>query len=271
MRTLVVSSNVVDPLSTRLRGILRARVDEHGPAVADYEDIDKQLACTPADVLVVVLSPDPERGLEALRQARHAMTGCVLAVGQASDSKLILRALHEGADYYIDEAELEVSLEAALSKLQSKQDGGGPSGRLIAVLAAAGGSGASTLAVNIATILAKDNEKAALIDLKPGRGDLAALLDLKPNFHLADLCVKVDRLDQAMFEKALIRHASGVHLLASPQVFADTRLVSPQGVSQILTWARRLFMYTVVDLEDCFHEEQVMALRQAAVFVNAGS
>ncbi|MBI1916726.1 MAG: hypothetical protein HYS12_18630 [Planctomycetes bacterium] len=267
MRTLVVSSNLVDPLSTRLRGILRARVDEHGPAVAEYDDVENHLACAPVDVLVVVLSPDPERGLEALRQARRATTGYVLAVGQASESKLILRALHEGADHYLDEAELEAALDSALSKLQSKQDGGGPAGRLIAVLAAAGGSGASTLAVNMATILAKDHDKCGLIDLKPGRGDLAALLDLKPSFHLADLCVNVGRLDQAMFEKALIRHSSGIHLLASPQVFADTRLVSPQGVSQILTWARRLFSYVVVDLEDCFHEEQVMALRQASAVV----
>src|SRR5436305_1010888 len=83
--------------------------------------------------------------------------------------------------------------------------------------------------------------RCALLDLKPGRGDLAALLDLRPTFHLADLCVNAARLDQAMFEKALARHASGVHLLASPQVFGDTRLVTPQGVGQVLTLTRRLF------------------------------
>jgi pilus assembly protein CpaE len=120
------------------------------------------------------------------------------------------------------------------------------------------------VAVNLATVLARDHQPCALLDLKPGRGDLAALLDLKPAFHLADLCVNVCRLDQAMLEKALARHDSGVQLLASPQVFGDTRLVSVAGVSQVLTLARRLFKHAVVDLEDCFHEEQLLALRQAS-------
>jgi pilus assembly protein CpaE len=266
MHTLVVSSNVVDAVSTRLRSILRTKVDHQGPAVAQYEDVEKHLSQGKEEMLVVVLSPDPERGLDALRRVRKLMPGYVLAVGQASEPKLILRALQEGADHFLDEAELETGLDAALARLQSKQEAA-PVGRLITVLGASGGSGASTLAVNIASVLAKDHERCALIDLKPGRGDLAALLDLKPAFHLADLCVNVARLDRAMFEKVLVRHQSGVHLLASPQVFGDTRLVTPQGVAQILTMARKLFAHVVVDLEDCFHEEQLMTLRQATAIL----
>jgi pilus assembly protein CpaE len=186
----------------------------------------------------------------------------VLAVGQASEPKLILRALHEGADHYLDQAELETGLDAALARLQNREEA--PSGRLVGVLGASGGSGASTLAVNVASVLARDHGKCALVDLKPGRGDLAALLDLKPAFHLADICLNVARLDRAMFEKALVPHGSGIHLLGAPQVFGSTRLVTTQGVCQALTMARRLFPFVVVDLEDCFHEEQVMALRQAS-------
>jgi pilus assembly protein CpaE len=66
-----------------------------------------------------------------------------------------------------------------------------------------------------------------------------------------------------MFEKMLARHASGVHLLAAPQVFGNVRLVTPQGVHQAVTMARKLFPYVLVDLEDCFHEEQIVTLRQA--------
>ena len=264
MQTLVVSNNVVDPVSTRLRGVLRNVTDGQGPAVADYEDVERQLSQGQPEMLVVVLSPDPERGLDALRRVRRVAAGYVLAVGQASEPKLILRALHEGADHYLDEAELELGLEAALERLRTKHEGTVPTGRLVAVLAASGGSGASTVAVNVASVLARDHEQCALLDLKPGRGDLAALLDLKPAFHLADLCVNACRLDQAMFEKALARHDSGVYLLASPQVFGDTRLVTAQGVGQVLALARRLFTHVVVDLEDCFHEEQLLALRQAS-------
>src|SRR5262249_9686696 len=157
-----------------------------------------------------------ERGLEVLRTLRQQMPGYLLAVGKASESKLILRALHEGADLFLDEAELETGLEAALSRFQSKEVLSAPVGRVVAVLGSSGGSCSSTLAVNIAAVLAKDHEQCALLDLKPGRGDLAALLDLKPTFTLADLCLNAARLDRAMFEKVLVPHPSGVHLIASP-------------------------------------------------------
>jgi pilus assembly protein CpaE len=267
MRALVVSHTLVDPLSSRLRDILRERVDPQGPAIVRFEDIEQRLAQASADLLVLVLSPDAERGLDGLRKVRRHTSAYVLAVGQASEPKLILRALHDGADLFLDETDLEEGLESALNRLQSKGEAGAPQGRMIGVLASSGGSGASTLAVNVATVLAKDHERCALLDLKPGRGDLAALLDLKPAFTLADLCLNVARLDWAMFEKVLAQHHSGVHLLASPQLFGGLRVVTAQGVGQALGLARKLFPYVVVDLEDCFHEEQVLAVRQAAVLL----
>jgi pilus assembly protein CpaE len=266
MRTLVVSNPTVGPVAVRLRELLQAMVDGQGPAALAYDEVERRLPLTEAEVVAVVLSPEPERGLEALRAARRLAPGAyVLAVGQASESRLILRALHEGADHYLDQADLEAGLEAALGRRQSREEV--PAGRLVGVLGAGGGSGASTLAVNIATVLAREHGKCALIDLKPGRGDLAALLDLKPTFNLADICLNVARLDRAMFEKALVPHASGIHLLAAPQVFGSTRLVTTQGVCQALNMARRLASCVVVDLEDCFHEEQVLALRQTSALL----
>jgi pilus assembly protein CpaE len=267
MQTLVVSGCPQGPVSTCLAEVLPAKLDCPAPALVCYDDVEARLSLARPELAVVVLSDDAARGLETLRRLRGLMTGCILAVGQASEPKLILRALNEGADHYLDEAELEQGLEAVVARLRGRSEMSAPVGRLIAVLAASGGSGASTLAVNVATVLARDHKDCCLIDLKPGRGDLAALLDLKPAFHLLDLCLNVARLDRAMFEKLLAAHDSGVHLLASPQVFGVARQVTAQGVSRALALARRLFAHVVVDLEDCFHEEQLLALRQASVIL----
>jgi pilus assembly protein CpaE len=264
MRTLVVSSNAVDPVSVRLRVTLRALVDQQGPCSSDFQDVETRIPQTQPEMVVVVLSPDPETGLETIRKARRLTTGCLLAVGLASEPKLILRALQEGADHYLDEAELDTGLQAVLARLQNKQEvNTAAAGRLITLLGSSGGCGASTLAVNIAAALAKAHGSCGLIDLKAGRGDLAALLDLHPGYNLADICLNLARLDRAMFEKVLVRHASGIHLLAAPQAFGATRVVTTQGVNQAVAMARRLFPHVVVDLEDCFHEEQVAVLRQA--------
>jgi pilus assembly protein CpaE len=244
--------------------MLRTLVDKQEPATADFQNLEIRIPLTQPDMLVVVLSPDPDRGFEAIRKARRLIKGCILAVGQAVEPKLILRALSEGADHFIDEAELEAGLQAVLTRLQGKQEAiSGPAGRLIALVGSSGGCGASTLAVNIAAALAKQYSRCALFDLKPGRGDLAALLNVRPSFNLADICLNIARLDRAMFEKTLVHHASGIHLLASPQTFGATRVVTTHGVTQALGMARRLYEYVVADLEDCFHEEQLATLRLA--------
>ncbi|MGH7227001.1 MAG: hypothetical protein ACRELF_27615, partial [Gemmataceae bacterium] len=215
-------------------------------------------------MLVIVLSPFTDQALDLLRKIRSQVRGPVLAVGVASDSKLILRALHEGADHYLDEADLAAQLDSVLLRLQIKDEEiRQPDGQVIALLGASGGSGSSTLAVNLASVLARDYERCALIDLKPGVGDLAALLDLKPTHNLADLCLNAGRMDRSMLESALVAHANGVHLLAPPQMYEDIRLVTAQGVSKTISLVREAFHFSVVDLEDCYHEEQVRVLRQA--------
>lgn len=263
MRTLVISKTPSDAVCQRLRELLKARIDPQGPASASYDNAEMVLLQDPAELVAVILSPDPERGLELLRRLRRGTSRPLLAVGQASDSRVILRALNCGADHYLADDELETGLDSVLARVAGRDGVAAATGRFLAVLASSGGCGASTLAVNIATALAKEHGKCGLVDLKPGRGDLPALLDLRPQFTLADICRNLARLDRALFEKTVVRHDSGVHLLAAPPSFGDARAVTPPGVSAALSMARRLYSQVVADLEDCFHEEQVAALRQA--------
>jgi pilus assembly protein CpaE len=263
MNTVIVSRNSSDPLAVQLCALVHSRVAGAEPASLSYAGFERSGLHGQVDLAMLVLSADVENGLELLRRLRTAVTGHVLAVGHAGDAKVILRALQNGADHFLDQDDLETGFESGMGRLRIKHDNGAPAGRLVAVLSASGGTGASTLAANIAAVFAKDDNKSALIDLKPGRGDLAALLDLKPQFTVADLCSNAQRLDRTMFEKMLVRHASGVHLLGSPQMFQDIRRVTPAGVAAGLRLAKMFFPFVVVDVEDCFHEEQIVALRQA--------
>lgn len=265
-RALVVSSNLLDAVSTRVRELIQATVDPLGPATASWDSFERRPGQVNVGLIVVVIPGEcvgnQEKGLEIVRLARRNCPGQLLAVGAISDPKFILKVLQQGADTYVDEADLEKELPAGLNRSRAtgeKHDGG----KIISVLGAAGGSGVSTLAVNIAAALAQDHGKAALIDLKPGRGDLSTLLDLKPAFTLADICLNVSRVDRAIFEKILVPHPTNVHLLAAPQVFEDARIITVQGVNHALALAQKKFPYVVVDQEDCFHEEQLVALRQA--------
>ena len=111
-----------------------------------------RLAQIQPELLVVTLSSDPARSVRALewlenlpRQARTR----VLAVGPAADSKLVLRALRGAVDDYLDQAELEAELDAALVRWRASVTVPQEAGRVIGLLAPSGGSGSSTLAANV--------------------------------------------------------------------------------------------------------------------------
>jgi pilus assembly protein CpaE len=229
---------------------------------AGQSSANESLSC---DVTLVALVPNPERPLGLLSELRRISQGRIFVVGPTTDAKLALRALREGADEFLDQADIEAELSAALGRLVTKDEPTSPAGLVIAVLAPNGGAGSSTLAVNLAALLAREDGRCGLLDLKLTSGDLAPLIDLKPEYTLADICAKAERLDWSMLEGALASHACGIRLLAAPRHRDSVGQVTPLVVERVLSLMRRQFPTVVVDVDHSFGREQAAALAGATV------
>jgi pilus assembly protein CpaE len=232
-----------------------------------FDQAAEMLPLLHPNLVVVALGSNPERGLTVLHEVRLLCHGHIVAVGPDGNTKLVLQAMHMGANDFVSESDMAAELKDAIHRLEAKNLAQSDPGKIIGLLGSSGGSGSSTLAVNIATVLAKKHERCALFDLKLASGDLAPLLDLKPTHNLAELCQNTGRMDRGMFERCLVRHASGVHLMPPPATLDDINFVTPQGVRQALTLARSMFPYVVVDLDHSFREEQLQALRQTTTLL----
>ncbi len=221
-----------------------------------------------ASLVVVHLSVNPERGLETLGQIRSLVPCPVLAVGPATDSKLVLRAMRTGVADFIDERDAANELQSAIHRLRA-----GPlvhlpePARTIAIMGTNGGCGASTIAVNVSTSLALKHKSALLMDLNLRSGDLATLLDLRPTHTLAELCQVGSHLDRTMLETSVVSHESGLKLLGPPRWFSEAPHVTTEGVQRVLSIAQHTYPYVVMDLERSFGPEQVAALRMADIIV----
>jgi pilus assembly protein CpaE len=257
-----------DAMGDQIRRILvREGIDCPAAHVVSPDLVAKRLSRINPDLVIVVVGTDPDRAMASLAELRLKAPARVLAVGPASDPKQVIRSLRAGADDYVDEEDLENHLQEALSRCKSTGQLREDAGRLITVLAPSGGSGSSTIAANVATVLAKQHERSALLDMKLEAGDLSALLDLKPSYTLADLCQNISRLDRTLFERTLVRHGSGVHLLAPPKYLSDVHHVTPEGIVQVLTLARSAFPYVIVDLDRTFREEQAEVLLRSDIIL----
>lgn len=215
------------------------------------------------DLVFVILSPAVERSLDVVRDIRRRVQpGHLFLIGPTDDSKLVLRAMREGANEYLDAAELAQELPAAIERLRL-EDLQRRGAKLIALIAPSGGAGCSTLAVNLATLLARQPGGCVLLDLETAFGDLASLLDLKPLHTSADLCRSATRIDRSLLEKSLVRHENGLAMLAAPLRIGDAAYVTGDGIQQVLSVANDLASYVVADLSHSFLDLTASVLTQA--------
>ncbi|ADB14826.1 response regulator receiver protein [Pirellula staleyi DSM 6068] len=194
-------------------------------------------------------------------------SGTVVAIGKGLGMTRILELIRTGASDYLDAGgDLDAELDALIARLRMSSQGRGK-GQAICVLSASGGSGASSIAANLAISLAKQRGSACLIDLKLRGGDLATLMNLKPRHTIVDLCFQGERLDHAMFDSALLPHPSGVKLLAAPTLLTDHAGVDVETISQVFKLAATDFPYVVLDLEDVVHREQQRAIASSDLLI----
>ena len=108
-----------------------------------------------------------------------------------------------------DLLEAFVRLTTAQRRVQKE----GPRGKVFSVVNAKGGSGATTVAVNLALALQSAHGHTALVDLAP-LGHTALHLNLKPLFNISDATRNLHRMDSSLLESFMTRHSGGLQLLA---------------------------------------------------------
>src|SRR5205814_10380135 len=109
--------------------------------------------------------------------------------------------------------------------------------RLIHVIPAAGGCGATTIACNVAASLAKKGQ-TLLIDLDLVRGSVASSFDVRPRYTIADLMQAAERIDRQLIESAIALHGkSCVSIHARPQVPEESLVATPAGLNRPLNVA----------------------------------
>ncbi|MDQ3808771.1 MAG: cyclic nucleotide-binding domain-containing protein [Chloroflexota bacterium] len=138
-------------------------------------------------------------------------------------------------------------------------------GRIYAVFSPRGGSGKTTLAVNMAVAQAlQQPERTALLDLGLTFGHSAALLGLQPQTSLAAVPAEsLADFDRRTLSAYLSQHASGLQLLVAGTRPEEGEVVTAAHVRAALGTMRRQFSATIVDCGSSFDEPTIAALEMA--------
>lgn len=202
-------------------------------------------ASLPNVVLIDVRQDRRLLSVAAAIKRRYPALGIAI-VARELDPQMMLDAMRSGVTEAIAEPLTQDAIESAISRVLGQLTA--PiEGRVFAVIGAKGGTGATTIAVNLAEALAKQTGDALLIDLQSAAGDAAVMLGVEPRFTIADALENTHRLDEAFF-KGLIAHSkSGLDLLAA-STRAIVGVVDPPKVRALIDFAVRYYRSVVLDV-----------------------
>lgn len=212
--------------------------------------VEQAVGQFPAEILLVHLDPVPDMTLPvAAKIAGENPDLAVFVLSESTDPQHILTAMRSGVREFLTKPIDRELVTAAIGKVVAQSGSAVEVGRLISVLGTIGGAGATMLATNLAielTQLAK-SKPVVVVDLDFRFGQLATMLDLQADYTIADLCSTPEQLDASVIDRVMVKHPSGLHLLARPNLFAQADQITAAHCASVLSSLQQMYEYVVVD------------------------
>ena len=191
--------------------------------------------------------------------------------------------LRKGADEFVPYPLPEGELAQAIGRVRQKEEqeaeavarpqlkaGAQKDGALIVVHGLAGGTGSTTMAVNLAWELANTGKKfppsVCLLDLDLQYGSVATFLDLPRREVVYDMLSDTEGMDEEIFGQSLLTYEDRLHVLTAPSEMLPLDLITSEDVNRILTMARNQFDYVVVDMPSTLVQWSEAVLNNAHIY-----
>lgn len=157
---------------------------------------------------------------------------------------------------YLPQPFQPAELAAALTAAATRQGEGGvkPVQRchVLSVATGGAGSGASTLAVQMAAELARrckpSGQRVCLTDLDLRFGTTDLYLDLKGTLDLAEIARAPQRLDAELLKAFIAHHRTGIELLAPADRLRTVDAAAPEVIGRLLEVACQHYDFLIADL-----------------------
>lgn len=246
-------------------------VEVVGVARTGKEAIQISQDLNPDVVLMDINMPDMDgiAATEAIRAKQQAVQVIILSV--QSDQNYMRRAMLVGARDFLTKPPMGDELISAIRRAGemaqverakaaraqavplsgapgTAASYGGPRGKIVVVYSPKGGTGCTTLAVNLALTLKTEDTRVALVDGNLQFGDVAVFLNEQGKNTVIDLAPRADELDAEIVEEVMVKHSTtGLHILAAPSRPEYAEKVSSGQFSKMLEYLTQLYAYVIVD------------------------
>jgi pilus assembly protein CpaE len=220
---------------------------------------EKHVGGTAPDLAVVDMRTATSAAIDAIERLRASWpSASIFAVASSAEPDQILRAMRAGANEYLAwspqndaGSALEEAFQTALKRTVDRTRPGkenARSGVTLSFFGAKGGVGTTTLAVNTATEIARVSKRPTLIvDLHQYLGEVSLFLGVRPRFTMTDAIDNLHRLDQDFLKELVVRHKSGLDILAGGDQVDRPGPHDAPAIEQLLQMLGRWYDHIVID------------------------
>ncbi len=239
-------------VASALAGCSGNEVEEFSTYPPALDDVPRLLEQS-HDIIIIDLDSNPEYALELVESICAKDTATVMVYSERADRDLVVRCMRAGAREFLTlPFEQDTMAEALVRAASTLHSTGRPAkkahGRMLVFLGAKGGSGVTTVACNFAVALAQESSQSTLlVDLGLPMGDAALNLGIVAEYSTDNALLDIGRLDASFFSKLLVKHRSGLFVLAAPSKVPKVQ-ASNEAIDKLMAIARLEFENVVVDV-----------------------
>jgi pilus assembly protein CpaE len=220
------------------------------------------------DLIVTDVRMPELNGIELTSRLRgHYRTAGVpiIMLSSAAEAKDALIGYAAGADEYLPKPFelklLDAKIQSLLRRAVPAGSATAPRGKSIVFAHAKGGVGNTSLAINVAAVLASASAgTVGLLDLDVEFGNVASFLNVHPKCTLADLSdATPSQVDDAYFER-FVTQMGNIRLVVGADLPERAKLVTLPAIQLAISRLRSSSDYVIIDVPPTFTEMTLAAL-----------
>jgi Flp pilus assembly CpaE family ATPase len=253
-----LSIALIGPDEERRKVASAALAGCHGGDIREFSSYPPSLDDVPRlleqnyDVIIIDIDSHPEYALELVESICANGSATVMVYSMKADSELLVRCMRAGAREFLTLPFAQSTMAEALVRATARRPAARlpkkTGGKLQVFLGAKGGDGVTTLACNFAVSLAQETgQSTLLIDLDLPLGDAALNLGVVAEYSTINALQNYNRLDSSFLSRLLVKHSSGVSVLAAPGKFPQYE-ATKDAVDRLIAVARQDFDNVVIDM-----------------------